>query len=137
MVLQRVDVYFKERKSMPKTLREWFLCALGTLFVLIGIVGVIMPWLPHTPFFILATICYAKSSPLLHKKLLENHFVGPSITQWQKNKSISRKTKAQAVIMMAVSFIITVVITEKLIPLILLACLMIAISAYILSRPSE
>lgn len=122
---------------MPKTLREWFLCLLGTLFVIIGIVGIIMPWLPHTPFFILATICYAKSSPVLHRKLLENRFIGPSIIQWQKNKSISRKTKIQAVTMMAISFIITVIITSKVVPLIFLACLMIAISSYILSRPSE
>jgi uncharacterized membrane protein YbaN (DUF454 family) len=137
VVLQGVGVHFRRRKDMPKTLREWFLCTLGTFFVFIGIVGVIMPWLPHTPFFILATICYAKSSPLLHKKLLGNRFIGPSILQWQKNKSISRKTKVQAIMMMVISFIITVVITSKLIPLILLACLMVAISAYILSRPSE
>jgi uncharacterized protein len=122
---------------MPKTVREWFLCALGTLFVIIGIVGVILPWLPHTPFFIIATICYAKSSPTLHRKLLENRFIGPSITQWQKNKSIPKKAKVQAVVMMAISFVVTVMVTEKLIPLILLGCLMIAISAYILSRPSE
>ena len=122
---------------MPKTLREWFLCILGTFFVVLGIVGIIMPWLPHTPFFILATLCFAKSSPTLHKKLLENRFIGPSIIQWQKNKSISRKTKIQAVVMMFISFIVTVVITSKLIPLILLACLMVAISVYILSRPSK
>jgi uncharacterized membrane protein YbaN (DUF454 family) len=127
----------QERGGMPKTLYQWFLCILGTFFVIIGAIGVITPLLPHIPFFILAMICYANSSPTLYKKLLENRFVGPGLTQWQKNKSISRRTKIQAVTMMAISFVITAVITNKLIPLILLACLMVAISAYILSRPSE
>lgn len=37
--------------------------ALGMIFVIIGMVGVVVPVLPTTPFLILPSFFFAKSSP--------------------------------------------------------------------------
>lgn len=71
---------------------------------MIGLVGIILPGLPTTIFLILATGCFAKSSPTLHQKLLKHPWFGPIIENWYRDKSIPRRAKQTAIAMIAVSY---------------------------------
>ena len=71
---------------------------LGLFFVALAVLGAALPVLPTTPFLILAASCFAKSSPRLHKKLLDNRVFGPLIRDWQNHRSIPRKGKVISVI---------------------------------------
>ena len=71
---------------------------LGLFFVALAVLGAALPVLPTTPFLILAASCFAKSSPRLHKKLLDNRVFGPLIRDWQNHRSIPRKGKIISVI---------------------------------------
>jgi len=70
-----------------------FLKAVGTFFVGLAVLGAALPLLPTTPFLLVAAACYAKSSPRLHKKLLDNKVFGPLIRHWQESRSIPKKAK--------------------------------------------
>jgi hypothetical protein len=71
--------------------------ALGGLFLGLGLLGVVLPVLPTTPFLLLAAGCFARSSPRLHRWLLGHPVLGPPIRDWEENGAISRKAKRLAV----------------------------------------
>jgi len=81
---------------------RWFLIASGLFFVGLGGLGVVLPGLPTTPFLLLAAGCFAKSSPRLYRWLTQNRLLGPMILHWQETRSIPRKARLTAFVMMAI-----------------------------------
>ena len=78
--------------------------ALGTLFLLIGIIGVFLPVLPTTPFLLLATACYARSSRRFYNWLMNHPAFGTLIVEWRTYRSIPWKIKWAAVATMLLTF---------------------------------
>jgi len=65
----------------------------GILFVGLAVLGAVLPVLPTTPFLLVAAGCFAKSSPYLHGKLLQNKVFGPLIRDWQEYRTIPQTSK--------------------------------------------
>ena len=76
--------------------------ALGLLFVGIGTVGAFLPVLPHTPFFLLASYFFARSSDRLHRWLRRSPYIGHLIRDWEAHRGIRPRVKATAVCLVAV-----------------------------------
>ena len=76
---------------------------MGSFFVGLAMLGVILPILPTTPFLLVSAACFAKSSPKMQRKLLANKTFGPLIRDWQESRSISRKSKKVALLTMVLS----------------------------------
>jgi len=76
---------------------------MGLFFVGLAILGAVLPIMPTTVFLLLASACFAKSSPRLHKKLLAHKTFGPMIYHWQENRSIPKKAKIIALVTMLCS----------------------------------
>jgi uncharacterized membrane protein YbaN (DUF454 family) len=55
------------------------LIAAGALSLALGVVGIVLPVLPTTPFLLLASFCFLKSSRRLHRWIMENRHFGPRI----------------------------------------------------------
>ena len=108
---------------------------LGGVFLAAGLVGVVLPVLPTTPFLLLAAGCFAKSSPRLHRWLLAHPTFGPPIRNWEENGAISRPAKRLAVGSMAAVFVLSAVLGLALPLLALQGVLIAAGSAFILTRP--
>ena len=70
---------------------------LGTLSLLLGVLGIIVPGLPTTPFLLLAAWLYLKSSERLHRKLLSNRVLGQYILDFQEKKGMTRRAKIHAI----------------------------------------
>lgn len=88
-------------ETTPRPLR-WLLWLAGTLSLGLGIVGVVVPGLPTTPFVLLAAACYAKASPRLHRWLREHRFFGPMVRDWEEHRSLRKRTKRFAQVTMLV-----------------------------------
>lgn len=82
--------------------------ATGGLFLGLGLLGVVLPVLPTTPFLLLAAGCFAKSSSRLHGWLVGHPVFGPPIRNWEENGAISRPAKRLAVGSMAAVFALSV-----------------------------
>ncbi|WP_339134772.1 MAG: YbaN family protein [Candidatus Electrothrix sp. GW3-4] len=102
-ILLRLKNFFKQH----------LLIILGWFFVLLGIIGILLPVLPTTPFLLLASALFSKSSPRFHRMLLNNAWFGPIIQQWEANKTLSRKIKYRASFLIISIFSISIVCLEK------------------------
>lgn len=84
----------KVNKSKTKSdLVRAFLLVLGTLFLATGTVGIFLPLLPTTPFFLLAAACYARSSKRFYHWLLYNRLFGSYIRNYREGKGIALRIK--------------------------------------------
>ena len=72
----------------------------GILFVVLGAIGAVLPLLPTTPFVLVAAWCFARSSPRLHRWLLDSRLFGPMLRDWEENRCVPLRAKITAVVMM-------------------------------------
>ena len=68
----------------------------GILALGLGLIGVVLPFLPTVPFVLLAAFCFARSSERLHDWILRHPTFGPTIVAWRERGAISRRGKRLA-----------------------------------------
>ena len=52
---------------------------LGTFFLILGAIGIFVPLLPTTPFWLLTCWFYVRSSERLYNRVMSNRYFGPHI----------------------------------------------------------
>lgn len=112
----------------------WF--SLGSLALLLGVIGIVLPLLPTTPFVILAAFCFGKGSPRVERWLLENRTFGPMIADWRAHGAIALKYKIIGAVMMIILLLFSVAIGVKARILIVQAVCMGGAALYVWTRPS-
>jgi uncharacterized membrane protein YbaN (DUF454 family) len=70
------------------------LIILGSISLVMGIIGIFLPVLPTTPFLLLTAGLYAKSSPVLNKRLSEHKVLGEYIIGFKQGMRTKAKVKA-------------------------------------------
>ncbi len=98
--------------------------------------GVVLPLLPTTPFVILAACFASKGSPAFAAWLEQHSTFGPAIEQWRQRRAIPRKAKALACAMMMVSWSMLLFLGSPALVLIVSGLFLLAIAAYMLTRPT-
>jgi len=102
---------------MRKRIKKYLLLISGLLFLALGIIGAVLPILPTTPFLILALACFANSSPRFHQMLLNNRWFGAALQQWEESRSISRASKIKAMLMVVLTFSVSIGVLHGKLPL--------------------
>lgn len=127
----------KELKMPNLPSKRLILQAAGYLFFAIGFIGMLLPLLPTTVFWIIAAACFAKSSPGMHKRILSWPGIGPAIGDYLERGVIGRRSKTIAVGGMCIAAVL--IITSPLPPYIIALPLLSLIFAaiYVSTRPSE
>lgn len=69
----------------------------GLLLVGIGGVGIILPGLPTTVFFIGAAACFARSSPRFEQWVLDLPRIGPMVRDYRRGLGMPHRAKIIAV----------------------------------------
>jgi len=108
----------------------------GLTSVAVGVVGVVLPLLPATPFLLVAAFAFARSSERLSIWLRDHRTFGPLINNWNRDGSIDRRSKRTALIIIAATPVITWLLEAPMwivgIQLVMLS----AAAIFILTRPS-
>ena len=75
----------------------------GFFFIGMAYLGAILPGLPTTPWVLLASYCFARSSPRLQRWLWYSPFFGVLIRDWYHHRGMRRSAKITAVCMIVVA----------------------------------
>ncbi|HEX8285004.1 MAG TPA: YbaN family protein [Pyrinomonadaceae bacterium] len=73
--------------------KKALLVAAGSLCVALAVLGVFLPLLPTTPFLLLASACYVRSSERLHGWLMGNRVLGGYIRNFKERRGIPLRAK--------------------------------------------
>ncbi|HZH11180.1 MAG TPA: YbaN family protein [Microvirga sp.] len=109
---------------------------LGYASLALGIVGIMLPLLPTTPFVILAAYCFARSNSALATRLYDHPQFGPLLTTWRDQGAIPPRAKAYALLAMAASYALSVWLSPSSSVAYILAAVMGCVAIYIVTRPS-
>ena len=109
----------------------------GTLFLVIGCVGIVLPILPTTPFLLLALGCYARSSERWYRWLITNRWFGEYIKNWHEGKGIPMKTKILTIAFLSLTIgYSAVAVVPFFIGKVILIIIAICVSMHVLVLPT-
>jgi uncharacterized membrane protein YbaN (DUF454 family) len=86
------------KNKLSNNILKYALIIAGTFFTGLGILGIILPVLPTTPFLLLAAVCYEKSSQRFHHWLFNNRWLGVYIKNYHEKTGVSLKTKIISIV---------------------------------------
>lgn len=85
--------------SQATGLRRVLFVTAGLLCVGMAYVGVLMPGLPTTPWVLLASYCFGRSSPRLQRWLRRTPAFGRMLRDWEEHRGIRKPVKIFAVLL--------------------------------------
>jgi uncharacterized membrane protein YbaN (DUF454 family) len=77
-------------------LSKWPLLSLGVLATAVGMIGILVPLLPTTPFLLLAAACFVRSSDRMYGWLTSNRLFGGFIRDYREQRGVSARAKIMA-----------------------------------------
>ncbi len=84
------------------------LSTVGLVSVATGTIGIFVPGLPTTVFLLAASYCFARSSPVLHRRLLENRVFGRYIEVYEKERAMPLRAKVVSLCLMWLAIVASV-----------------------------
>ena len=92
---------------------RWLWFALGWVAVGLGSIGVVVPGLPTTVFFILAAACFSRSSPRFEQWVLDRPGVGPLVRDYRAGLGMPRRAKQAAISAIVVACGVSAVLSRQ------------------------
>jgi uncharacterized membrane protein YbaN (DUF454 family) len=77
-----------------------FFIIFGILCVILASLGIILPGLPATPFLLLASYAFARSSKRMHDWLIHHKLFGPILSDFLDRKGIRLHIKIISLVLM-------------------------------------
>ena len=109
----------------------------GVLAVVLGVIGIVVPLLPTTPFLLLAAACFARGSQRMHGWLLNNRVFGKFLSDYEQGRGIPVRAKVVALLMMWSSLLVAMWRYESLTVRVVLLIVGAGVSIYLLRLPTR
>jgi uncharacterized membrane protein YbaN (DUF454 family) len=100
----------EELRHAKHPLKRYVLISVGTLFLIIGAIGIVVPVMPTTPFLLLAAACYIRSSKRFHDWLLNNRVLGRYIRDYLSGEGMPMAAKATTLVLLWTSIGVSIFI---------------------------
>lgn len=122
-----------EFRPHSNPMMRWIFITGGVVLVSIGILGMFLPLLPTTIFFILAAWCFARSSERYYKWIHSNKYFGKYLSDYRSGKGMPVKSKIFSIAFLWTGILVSFfLLTENLYVRILLAAIAIGVTLHII-----
>ena len=120
-----------------EALKRYILISTGVISLLLGIIAIVIPLLPTTPFLLLSAACFARSSDKFYHRLITHPWFGKYIENYRSGRGIPLKVKLVTIGLLWLSIGTSIILFvdffwAKVIILLIAAC----VSCYLLTRPT-
>jgi len=95
-------------------MRRYLLIVAGVASVCAGTAGLFIPLLPATPFLLLALFCFGRSSPQLHRWLMNHRIFGPHLTNYLKHRAVLLSIKVLSIAFLWCSLAVSMILINNL-----------------------
>lgn len=116
-------------------MKTLFWRTLVIIFVILAVIGAILPGMPTTVFLILAGWAASKGWPEVDDWLMNHPKYGTTLRQWRENKTVPRKAKYWATSMMTVSAILMLYTNAPFLVKVFTNITMLIVAIWLCTRP--
>lgn len=113
-------------------MRKIFLISLGVICVVLGTLGIFLPVLPTTPFLLLASWAFVKSSDRLYHWLMNHRILGRYIKSYLLYRGVTKKHKTIAITTLWLTMALSIYLVDKLWLRVMLVLIGTAVTAHLL-----
>ncbi len=111
--------------------------ALALASVALALIGLLLPGLPTVPFLILAAWAAGKGWPRFEAWLLAHPRFGPTIRNWRAYRSVPRRAKWAATVMMLVSLGVLLLSPVSIYVKCAVPVVLVAVASWLWMRPER
>ncbi|NLZ81151.1 MAG: DUF454 domain-containing protein [Clostridiales bacterium] len=115
-------------------IKKYLFIALGFIFLTLGVIGIVFPVLPTTPFLLLTSYFFVRSSDKLYQWLIHHKVFGAYIYNYVKYKAIRMSAKIMALLMIWITIPLCLIFfLDNIFVRVMLFIIASIVSVYILS----
>ena len=118
---------------ITSTVKKYALIFTGSTSLALGVLGIFVPVLPTTPFLLLSSFCFIRSSKSLHDWLINHKIFGSFIYNYINYGAVKRDTKIGSLIFLWATLGISIYFLQNFPLRILLFIIGIGVSIHILT----
>ena len=111
--------------------------ALGLIFLSLGVIGVVLPILPTTPFLLLASFFFARGSEKFHKWFMGTSIYKRYIKDFIETRSMTRKNKIKTLTLSTSMLILAIYLVPNIYARIFIGIVMVINYCYFFFRIKE
>ncbi len=104
----------------------------GTLSLALGLLGIVLPVLPTTPFLLLTAALYARSSDKLYAWLMNHPRLGAYIKDFREHRSLPLHVKVVSIAMLWATILLSVYLVKVTWLRVLLLVIALGVTVHIL-----
>jgi len=105
---KKIEVDSEESKISKSKVKRVLYYIAGTIFLALGIIGIVFPILPTTPFLLLSAACYVRSSEKAYNWLIHNKLFGKIIRDYREGRGLPIKIKVITIILLWITIFISI-----------------------------
>lgn len=118
---------------LTKSVKKYLLISTGTISLSFGILGIFIPILPTTPFLLLSSFCYIRSSKRLYNWLINHRIFGHLIYNYLTYRAVERNAKIVSIVFLWIALLSSILLLSNIYIRIFLLVVGIGVSIHLLT----
>lgn len=115
---------------------KYLMIGLGSICLALGTIGILIPVLPTTPFLLLASFFYLRSSEKLHQWMIHHKVFGPYLYNYLTHRVVPARAKVIALVTLWASLSFTMTLIPLIAVRIGIGVIGLAVTVYLLQLKS-